>query len=70
MAHTQDFIPSRDAEFDDWLANLTSYVEAKVSGGAWTHIPADKAAALKQRNSEWHAAYGKTIAPPPPTHFG
>jgi hypothetical protein len=63
MAHTQDYIPSRDAEFDGWLANLTSYVDAKVTSGAWTHIPADKVAALKQHNTDWHAAYAKTLGP-------
>ncbi|GHU02262.1 hypothetical protein FACS1894147_03770 [Spirochaetia bacterium] len=63
MAHTQDFIPARDAEFDGWLANLTGYVDGKVTGGQWTHIPADKVAALKQHNTDWHAAYVKTLGP-------
>jgi hypothetical protein len=42
MAHTQDFVPSRDAEFDGWLANLTGYVDGKTAGAspAWSHIPA------------------------------
>ncbi|MDR2417944.1 MAG: hypothetical protein LBD79_02695 [Treponema sp.] len=63
MAHTQDFIPSRDAEFDGWMANLTGYVDAKVSAGAWTHIPADKVTALKQRDIDWHTAYGRITGP-------
>jgi hypothetical protein len=63
MAHTQDFIPSRDAEFDGWLANLTGYVDAKVTAGTWTHIPADKATALKGHSADWRDAYGKTTGP-------
>jgi hypothetical protein len=63
MAHTQDFIPSRDAEFDGWLANLTAYVDAKTTGGTWTHIPADKITALKGYNTDWHTAYIKTTGP-------
>jgi hypothetical protein len=46
MAHTQDSVPSRDAEFDGWLKNLTSYVNIKTSSGAWTHIPPAKVTAL------------------------
>jgi hypothetical protein len=66
MAHTQDFIPARDAEFDGWLANLTGYVDARAAAGTWTHIPADKVTALKQHNADWHTAYSKTIAPHTP----
>jgi hypothetical protein len=63
MARTQDFVPSRDAEFDGWLANLTSYVDDKTTSGAWTHIPAEKVTALKGHNSAWHTAYAKTTGP-------
>jgi hypothetical protein len=64
MAHTEDFIPARDAEFDGWLGNLTSYVSTKTaSGGAWTHIPAEKVTALTERNTAWHTAYAKTLGP-------
>ncbi|GMO69717.1 MAG: hypothetical protein Ta2A_17970 [Treponemataceae bacterium] len=65
MAHTQDFVPSRDAEFDGWLAHLTSYVDGKTTGAspAWTHIPAAKVTDLKQRNTDWHTAYAKTLGP-------
>jgi hypothetical protein len=66
MAHTQDFIPSRDAEFDGWLVNLTAYVDAKVTAGTWTHIPADKATVLKGHNTDWHTAYSKTLGPHTP----
>ena len=65
MAHTQDFVPSRDAEFDGWLANLTGYVEAKTTGEspAWTHIPAAKVTDLKQHTADWRAAHAKTLGP-------
>jgi hypothetical protein len=63
MAHTQDFIPSRDAEFDGWLANLTGYVDGKSTSGMWTHIPAEKVTALKGHNAAWHTAYAKTLGP-------
>jgi hypothetical protein len=62
MAHTQDFIPSRDADFDGWLANLTAYVDGKVTAGTWTHIPADKVTALKGLNTSWHTAYIKSLS--------
>jgi hypothetical protein len=66
MAHTQDFIPSRDAEFDGWLENLTSYVDVKFAAGTWTHIPADKVTVLKGHNTDWHTAYGRTTGPHTP----
>jgi hypothetical protein len=63
MAHTKDFIPSSDAEFDGWLANLTEYVNTMVNAGTWTHIPSDKVTALNKHNDGWHAAYVKTLGP-------
>ena len=63
MAHNKDYIPNRDAEFDGWLDNLTRYVDAKVTSGAWTHIPIGKVTALKQHNDAWHTAYVKTLGP-------
>jgi hypothetical protein len=33
------------------------------SGGAWTHIPAEKVTALTEHNTAWHTAYAKTIGP-------
>jgi hypothetical protein len=64
MAHTADIVPSRDADFDGWLANLTSYVITKTaSGGPFTHIPAEKVTALEGHNTDWHTAYQKTLGP-------
>jgi hypothetical protein len=61
MAHTQDFIPSRDAAFDGWLANLTGYVSAKTA--TWTHIPPAKVTALTAVTTRWHNAFEKTLGP-------
>ncbi|MDR0599740.1 MAG: hypothetical protein LBG84_06640 [Treponema sp.] len=68
MAHTKDFVPDRDAEFDGWLANLTGYVEGKTGGPApgWTHIPAAKVAELKQRDADWRTAFARTTGPHTP----
>ncbi|GAB6393089.1 MAG: hypothetical protein MdMp014T_2462 [Treponematales bacterium] len=65
MAHTQDYIPTRDADFDGWFLNLKNYVTTKTSGGtpAWTHIPADKVTSLAARYDAWHSAYEATVAP-------
>ncbi|GHU82475.1 hypothetical protein FACS189468_6730 [Spirochaetia bacterium] len=44
---------------------MTSYVDGKTTGAspAWTHIPAAKVTDLKQRNTDWHTAYAKTLRP-------
>jgi hypothetical protein len=50
MAHTEDVVPSRDADFDGRLANLAGYVTGMTAAdGPWTHIPADKVEALTGR---------------------
>jgi hypothetical protein len=63
MAHGQDYIPSKDADFDGWLANLVSYVEEKTADGSWPNIPAERVAELKGLDVKWHAAYVKTTGP-------
>ncbi|MHC6202954.1 hypothetical protein ACYULU_07150 [Breznakiellaceae bacterium SP9] len=68
MANTRDYIPTRDADFDGWFENLSTFVVEKTSGGspAWTHIPAEKVSALTAQYTLWHTAYQKTIAPHTP----
>jgi hypothetical protein len=64
MAHTEDVVPARDADFDGWLANLDGYVNSMTAnGGPWTHIPADKVTALTGHTADWHNAYEKTTGP-------
>jgi hypothetical protein len=55
-SYVNALIPSRDAEFDGWLANLTSYVD--------THT-CRKVTALKQRNTDWHAVYTSMLGQQP-----
>jgi hypothetical protein len=61
MAHGQDYIPAKDADFDGWLANLVSYVEGKTQGGSWTNIPSERVAALRDVDTAWHSAFQKTL---------
>ncbi|GHU28626.1 hypothetical protein FACS1894172_02410 [Spirochaetia bacterium] len=65
MAHSQDYIPTRDADFDGWFENLRKYVTEKSSGqnSMWIHIPQEKITAFAELYTTWHTAYGKTIAP-------
>ena len=50
---SNDYIPTRDADFDPWFKNFTQYVSGKASGSGpeWTHIPPAETAKLT-------AAYG------------
>ncbi|GHV58406.1 hypothetical protein AGMMS49579_25870 [Spirochaetia bacterium] len=32
MAHTQDYVPPKDSEFDGWLENLVKYVNTRQAG--------------------------------------
>ncbi|MDR0375599.1 MAG: hypothetical protein LBH85_07745 [Treponema sp.] len=63
--NTESTIPHRDADFDGWFENITNYVETMTGGEtpAWTHIPREKAAALRERRVAWRAAYAKTLGP-------
>ncbi|MDR2516279.1 MAG: hypothetical protein LBC88_02725 [Spirochaetaceae bacterium] len=63
MSKNKDYIPGPDAAYDGWISNLAAYVSAKITAGTWTHIPADKAAALAAHNTAWHTAYTKTTGP-------
>jgi len=56
-----DFIPSGDADFDEWQQNLVTHVNA--GGAAWA-IPAPRVAALIARQTQWatdYAAGGKHV---------
>ncbi|MDR3114961.1 MAG: hypothetical protein LBU25_05515 [Treponema sp.] len=62
---SNDYIPTRDADFDPWFENLKNYVAAKTGGASplWTHIPGEKVTALIAGYTDWHGAYEKTLAP-------
>ncbi|MDR1411807.1 MAG: hypothetical protein LBI91_06355, partial [Spirochaetaceae bacterium] len=61
MAQKQDYIPSRDADFDHWFENLKNYVVGKTGAGIWTHIPPERLSALIGAYDAWRAAYEKTL---------
>jgi hypothetical protein len=63
MAHAKDSVPSGDPGFDAWLTNQVDYVNAKITAGAWTHIPPDKMTALNKHQTDWHAAFVKIQGP-------
>jgi hypothetical protein len=65
-----DYIPTRDAEFDGWLGNLTSYVAAHTIGpkataedtADWPNIPTATVTALVAAYDAWHLAFLDTRA--------
>jgi hypothetical protein len=65
MAHKNEYIPAKDAEFDDWLAFLVEYVGSKRGGPtpAWTHIPDAAYTALSDAYNAWYTAYLKMREP-------
>ena len=65
MAANQDYIPSKDAEFNQWFKNLCEYVARKTGGATpeWTHIPASEVTLLNDTYAAWHAAYEPTLQP-------
>ena len=65
MAANQDYIPSNDAEFNQWFKNLCQYVTQKTGGGSpeWTHIPASEVTLLGDTYAAWYAAYAPTLSP-------
>jgi hypothetical protein len=67
MAHKQDYIPSKDADFDIFFQNLISYVDTKTSGSpvAWPNI-VPVAMGLINAYQPWHTPYIKTLVPHTP----
>jgi hypothetical protein len=63
----RNFIPRREADFDGWFENLTTYVAANaLSVGPpprWTHIPQAKVQELQACYNSWHAAWLKMQGP-------
>jgi hypothetical protein len=68
MSKGQDYIPTRDADFNTWLDNLAKYVNNKCAGDApaWTHIPPEALAALNEHKTAWDTAYADAVAEPTP----
>jgi hypothetical protein len=65
MAHTRDYIPSKDALFDTWFSFLYQYVSQKCAGQtpAWTHIPQAALGVLAELHAAWKTAYSGVIGP-------
>ncbi|GAB6391842.1 MAG: hypothetical protein MdMp014T_1215 [Treponematales bacterium] len=60
-----DYIPHRDADFDEWFLTLKNYVAEKTSGAApaWTHIPQTEVTALSAHYDSWHTAHMAAVVP-------
>ncbi|MDR2158909.1 MAG: hypothetical protein LBP23_02450 [Treponema sp.] len=68
MGKFHDYIPSNDAEFNNWFKNLVQIVNTKTTGQtpAWTHIPASEVALLTNSYAAWYTAYAPTLKPHTP----
>jgi hypothetical protein len=68
MAAREDYIPSKDADFDVWFKNLVQYVTKKTTGQSpeWTHIPAAEVTLLNTAYTDWYTAYAPTLKPHTP----
>jgi hypothetical protein len=65
MSRTQNYIPRKDARFDEWLGFLTRFVVSKTCGGApaWTHIPSEALKTLSDDYARWHDAWTQVNGP-------
>ncbi|MDR2417907.1 MAG: hypothetical protein LBD79_02500 [Treponema sp.] len=65
MAHIEDRVPARSADFDGWFENMKNRIVEKTTGPSpeWTHIPGEKVTAMVGHYDAWHAAYEKTLGP-------
>jgi hypothetical protein len=68
MAHGKDYIPNKDAEFDNFFKFMNQYVAEKCGGQIpdWTHIPVQACQSMADAYTAWYAAYVKTIGPHTP----
>jgi len=66
---SNDYVPTRDADFDHWLKNLSAFVEGKTSGPspAWGGVPAGEVEALTAAYEDWSLHYGRTLQPHAPS---
>jgi len=64
---SKDYIPTTDADFNNFFKRITQYVAGKCAGPSpeWTHIPAEERAALNEAYIAWYNAYGLTLVPHP-----
>jgi hypothetical protein len=60
-----DYIPRKDAVFDQWFSFICQYVSQKCAGQSpqWTHIPQTERDRLEGQYTAWKTAYGATTGP-------
>ncbi|MDR2798001.1 MAG: hypothetical protein LBB80_06630, partial [Treponema sp.] len=63
-----DYVPAKDALFDQWFSFLNQYTVEKYTGcpPVWTHIPASALSGLAEAYTSWHKAYANTLKPHTP----
>jgi hypothetical protein len=68
MAHTNDPIPPKDSEFDDYYKNVALVVHEKTTGEnpAWNHIPQASLQDFFAALGAWTTAYEATKVPHTP----
>jgi len=61
----KNYIPSTDADFNQFFKNLAQYVNTKCSGTTpeWEHIPKADRDELDQAYGDWYNAYSLTFKP-------
>jgi hypothetical protein len=68
MAHTRDYIPSKDADFDKFFKFMNQYVAKKCTGQTpeWNHIPEAARTLMSDGYIAWYTAYTATTGPHTP----
>ena len=64
----RDYVPSNDAEFDNWFRNIIEYVAQKTDkdNPEWTHIPREAINALEAAYADWRKYYEPALQPHTP----
>jgi hypothetical protein len=61
MPSAKTLVPRPVAEFDKMFNTVCVYTGAKLTSGAWTHIPAAEHTKLTAAYADWRAAYEPTL---------
>jgi hypothetical protein len=62
----RDYVPQNAAQFNVFVRNIIQYVEAKTAGAdaAWTNIPQDRTAILKDSHLLFEQAFNTALETP------
>jgi hypothetical protein len=69
---SNDHIPKKDSDFNNWFKNLCQYVTVKTSvippatAPEWTHIPAGEVTLLNNAYAAWYTVYVIVLKPHTP----